>query len=202
MRRLCALARAKLQIARLSAREGGQEALLVPLSGDRFGISIDPTPSGGWQKIPVKIRAELKRHRVRFRAGHELGHALFYRRGADRPRRHVYDSPAQEGFCDLFSRELLVPRSLADQARPTPRALLKLRAECDVSLELAARAVAAAQPGLRIAIWFAPADGEGLALQWASKAAEDSPKSLDNPLDNVAVGAEWLADRRQLLSVE
>jgi hypothetical protein len=198
---LCTLAGARVQLARLGGAEGKQEAMLAPLPGDRFGISVDPTPCGGWRRIPMHMRTELKRHRMRFRVGHELGHALFYSRGTDRPRRRVYDSPAQEEFCDALSRELLIPQRLAARVRPTPQGILKLRAACDVSLELAARAVSSAQPTLRIALWFSPPGDEEPALQWASKAAGHGRQLADQPPDPSSPGVKWLRRRRQLLLV-
>jgi hypothetical protein len=168
----------------------------MPLPKDRFGISVDPTPKGGWREIPVQLRAELKRHRTRFRVGHELGHTFFYSRGTDAPVRHVYDSLEQENFCDDFSRELLVPCRLAKRAQPTPSGVLKLQKTCDVSLELAARAVSAAHPDLPVALWFAPPEGDDPRLQWAtSSAVRSSPPNSD------ASNASWLSERRQLLVV-
>jgi hypothetical protein len=179
-----------------------QEAMLAAMPGDRFGISVDPTPRGGWRLVPAHMRAELKRHRLRFRVGHELSHALFYSRGADTPRRRVFDSPAQEEFCDLFSRELLVPRTMAERAEPTPQGLLKLRATCDVSLELAVRAVSAAQPALKIALWFGHSSDDRLNLQWASSAAgKDRRLQEQRPPDPSSSSVEWIEERRQLLLV-
>lgn len=203
LRLLCALAGAQVQIARLGAREGLQEAMLAPLPNDRFGISVDPTPKGGWRAIAPSLRPELKRHRMRFRVCHELGHALFYSRGTGAPRRQVFDSPAQEEFCDAFGRHLLVPLGLAERMRPKTHALLNLQASCDVSLEVAARAAAAAQPTLRLAIWFAAPkqDQGGVILQWASPAAHTDPGFLETPAIQSEADTKWIPDRRQLVAV-
>lgn len=201
LRSICATARVRVQTARLGGAEGRQEAMLVPLPGNRFGVSVDPTPRGGWRRIPVHLRKELRRHRLRFRIGHELGHTLFYSRGGDEPQRHLFDSAAQEEFCDSFSRELLIPRHDARRANPTPQGLLRLQARCDVSLELAARAMSVAQPGVSIALWFDDPE-EGMALQWANGLAayQDTPLS-GGPPDDSSPGVKWLRPRRQLLSV-
>lgn len=201
LRSICAAARARVQTARLGGAEGGQEAMLAPLPGNRFGVSVDPTPPGGWRRIPVHLRKELKRHRLRFRIGHELGHTLFYSRGGDEPQRHLFDSPAQEEFCDSFSRELLIPRHHARRSKPTPQGLLSLQARCDVSLELAARAMSAAQPGVSIALWFDDPE-EGITLQWASDSVADKDTLLSKgPRDDSSSSMKWLGPRRQLLSV-
>ena len=170
--------------------------MLTPLPEDRFGITVDPTPRGGWQRIPVHLRKELRRHRFRFRVGHELGHTYFYARDGDRPRRHLFDSPEQEEFCDAFSRELLVPIRAARRAAPTPDGLLRLRSTHDVSLELAARSLSAAQPNLAIGIWFGGMGrGERLTPQWISPNV-----SLDPP-DLAVRSTKWIQPRGQLIHV-
>jgi hypothetical protein len=201
LRSICAQARARVRVGRLGGSEGGQEAMLAPLPGNRFGICVDPTPPGGWQRVPARLRPQLKRQRVRFRVGHELPHIFFYSRRGDTPRRHVFDSAAQEEFCDAFSRELLVPRRLARRAHASPGGVLELQATCDVSLELAARAVAAAQPGLRVALWFDQPGRERLTLQWASAAAGGETCERERIHDLSSPRARWLEERRQLLLV-
>jgi hypothetical protein len=192
-RPLYRLAGARAIEARLGSADGGQEAMLTPLPEDRFGIAVDPTPPGGWRKIPSPLRRELRRHRFRFRIGHELGHTFFYARGHGQPRRHLFDSPTQEDFCDAFSRELLVPVRAARRAAPSPDGLLRLRAAHDVSLELAARALSAAQPDLAIGIWFGERDGgDALRPQWTSPGG---------PVDAPARSAKWIRARRQLVHV-
>jgi hypothetical protein len=196
---ICTAARAKVQAVNLGARDGLQEAMLVPLAGDRFGISVDPAPPGGWGRTPSHLRTDLRRHRMRFRVGHELGHALFYRRGLETPRRQVFDSPAQEAFCDSFSMNLLVPRSVAARVKASPEAVMRLRASCDVSLELAVRAVASAQPSLAICLWFVDSDQERPVLQWASASA--ASRIVERPPDPSSNGVTWFTQRRQLLLV-
>jgi hypothetical protein len=197
---ICAMAGARVRVSRLGGKEGEQEAMLAPLPGDRFGISVDPTPRGGWRHVPRHRRAELKRHRTRFRIGHELGHALFYSRGGSEPRRRLLDSTAQEEFCDSFSRELLIPRSLAKQASPTPEGLVYLQATCDVSLELAARAMSCAQPHLHIALWYEGSPSEGLSLQWGSAGSPRLPPA--QPRRSTSAHLKWIEARQQLLLVK
>jgi hypothetical protein len=201
LRLICAVARAQVQTARLGGAEGGQEAMLVPLPSNRFGVSVDPTPPGGWRRIPIHLRKELKRHRLRFRIGHELGHTLFYSRDGDEPQRHLFDSPSQEDFCDSFSRELLIPQQLARRAKPSPEGLLRLRKRCDVSLELAARAMSAVQPEVGIALWFDDPE-TGVILQWASDSFTSRSVLLSKGLpDDSSLNVKWLRPRRQALSV-
>src|SRR5690242_8933369 len=76
----------------LSAAAGQDEALLVPLAGDRFAICVDPTPNGGWSRIRPAMRRDLRRHRHRFRVAHEIAHTFFYDRRGNRPRRLIAGS--------------------------------------------------------------------------------------------------------------
>jgi hypothetical protein len=106
----------------------------------------------------------------------------------------VFDSARQEEFCDALGRELLVPRELAVSAERSTRGLLSLQAHCDVSLEVAARAMSSAQQEAEIAIWFRA--GDALRLQWRSERGPDAaPRRRDDP------NCRWLADRGQLLFV-
>jgi hypothetical protein len=198
LRRICRSLRVSAHQAPLAAADGGQDAMLVPLPGNRFEITVDPSPKGGWRRVPKPLRTELKRHRYRFRIGHELAHTFFYSRDADRPRRVVFDSTEQEEFCDAFARELLVPRHRAARAKPTARALLKLQASCDVSLELAARALSAAHEEIAVGLWFMPPGASVPQLQWSAGATPSLTKA--EPLDDDrADGFAWLPSRRQLL---
>lgn len=195
LRVLCQRVGVQVQVTELSAAQGGEEGLLVPLPSNRFGISVDPTPRGGGiTAIPSSVRQDLLRHRARFRVAHELGHTFFYKRGANTtPRRSLFDSPEQEAFCDRFSRNLLAPPRHAARVRATARGVLEFQADCDVSLEVAARAVAEAQPHLRVSLWRRDAGGE-VQLQWANRGGQRRGSSP--PEDGL-----WLEDRGQLLSV-
>jgi len=157
---VCKAFGAALRVAELEGREGGEEAMLVPLHENRFGIVLDPTPRGGWNLIPRPVRQDLRRHRLRFRLGHELAHTFFYaRRVGQTPLRRLFDSEEQEDFCDRFSRSLLVPQAQIAHMEPTAEGLVRLQRACDVSLEVAARAVLAARRELKISIWFERPDG-------------------------------------------
>lgn len=202
LRTICSLLRAKVRVAELGGATGGQEALLVPLPGNRFGISVDPTPFRGWNGVPQALRSSLRRHRLRFRVAHELAHTFFYARTRnDTPQRRLLDSREQEDFCDLFSRSLLVPHRLAASMVPTPEALAQLQQRSDVSLEVAARAVAAAQPDLRVSIWFQETQGT-LRLQWASTEATQMYTAASlSELKSREPAAMWMPHRRQLIAV-
>lgn len=191
---LCRWAGACVQITTLGASRG-QEGLLTPLPNDRFGISIDPAPAADWApSVPMPVRSDLLRHRARFRIAHELGHILFYRRrSAAAPKRLLFDSPAQEAFCDHFGRHLLAPPGQAALVPATPEGLVELQRACDVSLEVAARAVADAQPDLSISIWREDPQ-QKLRLQWASS-------GQGRQSDPATPGGIWLKARGQFLSV-
>lgn len=193
-RPICTAARATIQQDRLAGADGGQDALLIPLPDDRFAISVDPTPSGGWRQVPQALRAEVRRHRYRFRTGHELAHIFFYRRGDCIPQRNLFDSVEQESFCDSFSQELLVPRRSAVRSKPSLRALMRLQRSYDVSLELAVRALAAAHREAELGLWFLPAGPTDPILQWSTDA------KIPGPLEAASRDRfEWLPDRRQFL---
>ena len=179
-----------LRVAELEGRGGGREAMLVPLQENRFGIIVDPTPRGGWSLVPQPVRHDLRRHRLRFRLGHELAHTFFYaRRAGQTPRRRLFDSDQQEDFCDRFSRSLLVSRRRIADMEPSVEGLLSLQQACDVSLEVAARAAAAARPDLQITIWFERTDGS-LKRQLGPAESERPPS-----------GAVPLRERRQWVAV-
>jgi hypothetical protein len=189
-RRLASRGRFEISEETLSAAAGYDEALLIPLDGDRFAICIDPTPRGGWHRIRPHLRTALRRQRFRFRVAHEIGHTLFYDRGGDRPRRLFDGSEREERFCDEFARSLLLPTNAARKCPPTPAAVLRLQQEYDVSLEVAVRAVAAAEPGRQAALWYTQL-GEGWRLQWANV----------KPADPLREGALIMPERGQALVV-
>jgi hypothetical protein len=75
----------------------------------------------------------------RFRAGHELGHTLFFDRRTP-PRRVRPHTPEEESFCDSFSRFLLLPDSMA--IPDVPAELAVLARVYGLSLEIVAAALA------------------------------------------------------------
>jgi hypothetical protein len=123
----------------------GPEALLAPLRG-RFRVVINT------QDRVAAASTAVRRHRRRFRIAHEVGHTHFYRRDGIRPRRlFPAGSTAEERFCDEFARSLLAPTP--DRLLDADE-VLALQARCDVSLEVAARAVSAGRGAPRVGLWW------------------------------------------------
>jgi hypothetical protein len=139
---ICTDANVVVERRRLRGAEGGIEATLTPLDGDRFKIVVDPEPPGGWDRIDPAVRADLERQRHRFRVAHELGHTLFYDRSAGRPRRRVAVTRREEAFCDRFAQALLLPDGAVAKCAPSPGEVLRIQREYDVSLETCVRAFA------------------------------------------------------------
>lgn len=166
-RRICRAGGFEVSQTTLSAASGQQEALLIPMKGNRFGICVDPVPSGGWSRVRPAVRSELRRHRHRFRVAHEIAHSFFYDRTADRPRRLLVGSSEEELFCDEFARALLLPVAAVRSRPPAPASVFPLHRDYVVSVEVAARAMAAAYRGTRAALWYQhPRDG--WVLQWSN----------------------------------
>lgn len=156
---------------RLAAAGGGDEAMLLARPGG-FHILVDSEPRGGWPDSGHSTDTE--RHRFRFRVAHELAHTVFYDRRWDTPRRRLGNSELQEAFADAFARALLVPPAVAGTSEPTPRGVRELQQRFDVSLEVAARAVAAAHPQVEcVALFYWKSDEavspENAHLQWTSR---------------------------------
>lgn len=167
----CSAGRFRLRKRQLGAAHGGLEALLVPRDHD-FELVVDAEPPGGWDAVAPMLRAALARHRLRFRVAHEWAHSFFYLRGAGGISRRLPDSPEQERFCDEFARALLVPRSVAVSLPPHARSVCALQERFDVSLELAARALAHAHPQAPFWLVVLPADELGEPfVQWRSSAS-------------------------------
>ncbi len=167
LEQLCLRLNIDLREVSLGGSAGGREGLLVPLPGNAFAAAIDPTPSNGWASASGSAVDRGRRHRFRFRAAHEIGHTFFFDRhpGAE-PVRRVFDSLAQERFCDQFANSLLVPSQVAREVSD-PSGLIEMQVDYDVSLEVAARAVCSARPTQWIAIWHDDHGGETLP-QWSS----------------------------------
>jgi IrrE N-terminal-like domain len=140
---------------------------------DLFHLQVDPEPAEGWGEAAPSQRWATARHRLRFRVGHELGHTFFYeRRKGQGPRRAWRWSSAEEEWCDEFARWLLVPASAARSLSATADSVFRLQRRFDISLEVAARALAGAHPETTVAVWFWPQGSakshESLLRQWAS----------------------------------
>lgn len=159
----------RISTRRLTAASGGDEAMLLVRPGG-FDILVDPEPKGGWQDDRT---TDTERHRFRFRVAHELAHTVFYDRRWETPRRRLGDSERQEAFADAFARALLVPPTAARAVAATPSGVVYLQRRFDVSLEVAARALAAAHTetaGVALFYWKA---GDAMCpehaqLQWTS----------------------------------
>jgi len=166
---LCRRGGLVLEEATLHAAQGRLEALLFPCAGDRFRVVVDPEPRGGWDRVAPERRAELRRHRLRFRLAHEVGHTLFYDRSAPRPRPLVGTSPTQEAFCDEFARALLIPPVYAATLAPTAISVVDLHARFDVSVELACRALSQAHRGQLDVTLAVTGVSSRPTVQWTSR---------------------------------
>jgi IrrE N-terminal-like domain len=131
-----------VSVTRLTARNRGIEAALIPQAGNRFRLVVDTEPPGGWASVRPHLRDELARQRLRFRIAHEIAHSLFYDRSGTQPRRLVSGSPAQERWCDRFASALLVPPYIVASTPPEPKALCRMQQRFDVSLQVVVRAFA------------------------------------------------------------
>ncbi len=151
----------------------GLQGLLIPEPDGLFRVLVDPEPPGGWEEVEPWIRSDLERHRARFLVAHEIAHSFFYERHAEGIRRRAAASVEQEEFCDEFARALLLPPAAAAAAELTASEIVRLHREYDVSVELAARALAAAH-GRRVACWVMviPHQGPPLA-QWQCGTTQD-----------------------------
>ncbi len=210
-RELCRRGGFLLEEATLHAAEGRLEALLLPHAGDRFRVVVDTEPRGGWARVAPERRAELHRHRLRFRVAHEVGHTLFYDRSGERPRPLVDPCSAQEAFCDEFARALLIPHAYAASLPPTAEAVVELHRRFDVSVELACRALARAHEGRAKVALAVTGDADGCSLQWSSH--ERDPRDRVAVLESIrrrvrrraslaaGVTAVELSPRRQLVVV-
>jgi hypothetical protein len=135
---------AGVQMLRRLLRVGTTQrtAMLVP-AADGFRAVIDPQL---WEQAQ---RNTVARRRLRFVLAHELGHTYFYEPGAP-PRRTRPADRREEGFCNRFATSLLVPPEVAATIDVDLAGLNALARDYDVSVHVAARAVAEAQPGLSV----------------------------------------------------
>lgn len=177
----------RVSSTQISATGAVQADLCPDASRDLFYLRVDPEPAGGWEGIAASSREAIARHRLRFRVGHELGHTFFYerRRGAG-PRRAQRWSSGEEEWCDEFARALLVAPGAAAALPATADSVFRLQRRFDVSLEVAARALAGAHRSATVALWFWPADveepGESLLRQWVSCEAPELRKWRQSPV--------------------
>ncbi|MFN2468673.1 MAG: ImmA/IrrE family metallo-endopeptidase [Gaiellaceae bacterium] len=117
------------------------------------------------------LRADLDRHRYRFRVAHELAHTLFYARPGGRPRRRFAVTGQEEAFCDRVARALLLPDQAVLHRAPTPTALLCVQREYDVSLEMCVRAFAEVHDDVFLGLLVARgSSAPSIRPQWVSSA--------------------------------
>ena len=171
---LCRLGDFVAEEADLGVDAGGDEAMMFPGSDGRFHIRIDARPYRGcWNEHDPGLRTELARQRFRFRLAHEIAHSFFFRREGSRLTRERDPSTAEERFCDEFARCLLVPTCAAKRYPVTADSVVDLHAAYDVSIEVAARALARAhnEATVLVAYWPTgePCVYDALQLQWLSQ---------------------------------
>jgi hypothetical protein len=172
-----------VEYCELGARGGGIEAALLPDSlEDRFVVRVDATPPSGWGGLTGSARRLTARHRRRFRIAHELAHTCFYARQVGHPPRRIAPlTHEEELLCDEIARAILVPPKSASALPPVADSAFQIASRFDVSLEVGARALAAAHPGLTAALWFwrpskSPAQSS-LLRQWSNVAHAASLRS-------------------------
>ena len=190
---LCRRLDVRPRSARLLPERGGSQALLIPLPNDRFEAAVDPTPASGWGGLSPELREELHRHRFRFLLAHELGHSFFFRRGCDAPARALLTSADEEGFCDEFARWLLVSRDVATKTAIDASAVFQLHRRFDVSVQVAARAVAEASSYSPWVMLLRTDETEpaNWRVQWASSGAPRfSAAILRGPVVRRALGQD------------
>jgi hypothetical protein len=205
----------EIRRASFGAAPGGTEAILLPRDDGGFTAAIDPVPPGGWGSMPPGLLRGVEEHRTRFRIAHELGHTFFYCRSAGRPRRR--ESPgrsSEERFCDEFARALLVPPSAARTVPAAPDGIIMLHRRYRVSIEVAARSLAAHHPDRPSLAIFRAAGLSQLHLQWgifrnglresalrAAVAATGIANRDCGVLANPDIAVKVLPRRRQVLAV-
>jgi hypothetical protein len=102
-------------------------------------VYVDPTlPFAGELRksddgFEIAICSHDSSERTRFTIAHEIGHAVFERTGAHRPR----SGKELELICDMIAAEILMPRNLLrqfDHREPTMAQIIKLAKTFDTSL--------------------------------------------------------------------
>jgi hypothetical protein len=197
--------------ADLKADEGGHEALMFPGADGLLHIRVDSRPKAGWATECAELRSETRRHRLRFRVAHEVAHSFFYRRTGDVARRQRRSSPGEERFCDLFASALLVPPAAVLRRPARAASVIALHEHYDVSVEVAARALAQARPNYDVALGYwrgrVGCCQNRVEVQWASERLhDDAARVLRHAQDGYRTSWEITAarpraPRRQLVVV-
>lgn len=194
----CRLAGVEMLQRMLRVGSSRRTAMLVPATNG-FRAVIDPQL---WDDARRDVDA---RRKLRFVLAHELGHTFFYERGAPPRRTHPADR-REESFCNRFATSLLVPPDVAATTDVDLEALTSLTRDYDVSLPVAARAVADAQPGLTVLMLRRgphPHRGgeEAMRTVWgASQRFIARGESFKSPLAELARGEHDAASELLLLS--
>ncbi len=199
LRRACEAALVRVLKRPLSIGSRRHTAILMPVP-EGFHAIVD---SGIW----LRAKSEnAGRHRLRFVLSHELGHVFFYRPGRP-PSRNLPPDRAEENFCHRFATSLLVPPVAALEATLDPRGLRSLAQRYDVSLRVAAWAIARARPTVKL-LWLHPAahparagHAEAMRVQWGASESFVAPgESLKSPLADLAPGESGRAIERLRLA--
>jgi hypothetical protein len=167
------LGRFRLIETDLRVDHGGYRGLLQAVLGG-FRICVDARPRG----CTGTTAQETLRRRARFVIAHEIGHSFFFDRRRPRPERLLpIGSVREEDFCNEFASALLVPPEVVETATATPSVVVSIAKEWDVSLEVAARAIAdwhPRRPFIALGYWRrSPAE---LEIQWAGGGNVASPR--------------------------
>jgi hypothetical protein len=119
--------------------------------------------------MPDALRAEVARHRTRFRVAHELAHTFFYYRDSGRvPWRMRGRTVEEERFCDRFAAALLLPPSVLRRGSLTASQLVGAHRWYDVSLQVVARSwVREHGRGATLVYWRS--DDSEPRVQWSDR---------------------------------
>jgi hypothetical protein len=157
----------------MAVGRGGYRGLLQAVRGG-FRVCLDTQSSDGAMDSPTR------RRRMRFVAAHEIGHSFFFDRRAVRPERLLpIGSRAEERFCNEFACALLLPPEVVRSGPASPEAAFRLSEEWDVSVEVAARALAEWHPSapfVAVGYWRPPSSS--VRLQWAGGGGVREPAGV------------------------
>lgn len=189
LREACRAAMVTVEARPLTLGRERHTAMLVP-TNKGFRATIDQTL---WEQAK---QVDWGRHRLRFVLAHELGHTLFYRAGSP-PKRERPADREEERFCHHFANSLLVTSAAAREAALEPEGLFALAGRFDVSLQVAAWAIARARPSVTV-LWLrsAPHPSRGgletMRVEWgaSSKRFIAVGESLKSPLAQLSPGEQ------------
>jgi hypothetical protein len=193
--------------ADLGLSRGGYRGLLQAIRGG-FRLCVDGRAADGGAISEATVR-----RRARFVVAHEIAHSFFFEQESIRPRRlFPVGSDVEEAWCNEFARALLLPPSAVREAEPSPQDALRLSDEWDVSVEVAARAMAEWH-GSRpfVALGYSRSASAPVEVQWAGGADVSDPSAVGRAMLSTqgtyttAIGlrAQWLPlpERRQAIAI-